>query len=184
MKSHLKKIQSALWRIIVMLGLILFTAMFCAAAEPQKPDNSLAARIRHMESLLMRPCDKVVNLMNDLIRLGGAYQILQENRENLYIEWIKAYYKGIGDFIVVADAQNVADPGRFMKEFLELKKIAADNGILAEGKMQQGQVAMVHSASKDKYFYFIDPDSAEGKRKQELRYKLEESYEQLIERWN
>jgi antirestriction protein len=167
-----------------MIGLILLWAGLCAAAEPPKPDNSLASRIRHMEARLMRPCDKVINLMNDLIRLGGSYQLTQENREALYIEWVKAYYKGVGDFIVVADAQNVAEPGRFMKEFLELKKIAADKGILAEGKMNEGQVAAVHSKNRDRYFYFADPESAEGKNKKDIRYKLEDEYEKLTERWN
>lgn len=184
MKSYARKTFFSFGLPAVIIGLILFSTIFCAAAEPQKPDNGLADRIRRMEARLMRPCDKVINLMNDLIRLGDAYQITQQNRENLYIEWIKAYNKGIGDFIVVADAQNVAEPGRFMKEFLELKKIAAENGILAEGKMKDGQVAAVHSPDKDKYFYFADPDSAEGKSKQDLRYQLEENYEKLIERWN
>ena len=184
MKSYFKKMSFSFGLTFVMSGLILLLALTGFAAEPPKPDNSLASRIRHMEAKLMRPCDKVINLMNDLIQLGGAYQITQENRENLYIEWVKAYYKGVGDFIVVADAQNVAEPGRFMKEFLELKKIAADNGILAEGKMNEGQVAVVHSQNRNKYFYFADPDSVEGKNKQDVRYKLEENYEKLMERWN
>jgi hypothetical protein len=176
--------------IALVLAFALLSGISAFADEPQKgaeqlsPDAQLLATIRHMEALLMRPCDKVETLMNDLITYGRGYQIIEQDRSGIYAEWTKAFIKYYSDFIILTDEQGAAVQGKFIKEFMDLKKIAEENGILAEAKRPSGgSVELVHRKDRDKYFYFVDPDSAEGKKKQELRYKLETDYEGLAERW-
>jgi hypothetical protein len=169
----------------IFTGIPVFCDEPAKAGQQAAPGEDLLATIRHMEALLLRPCDKVETIMNDLIRYGRGYQIIEEERAGIYSEWSKAFMKYVSDFIVVTDEKGVNVPGRFIKEFLDLKKMAEDGGVLAEGsKPDVALIQLAHSKSRDKYFYFEDPDSTAAKKKLELRHKLEEEYEKLTDKWN
>jgi hypothetical protein len=168
-----------------LLMLILFFAVPVYCDEPAKKGDELIAVIRHMEALLLRPCDKVENLMNELIVYGRNYQLIEEERANTYSEWTKAYVKYVSDFIVVQDENGTAIPGKFIKRFMDLKKMAEEGGVLADGpKPNMALIKLAHSKSASKYFYFEKSDSAEANKKRDLRYKLEEEYEKLVSDWN
>ena len=170
---------------IALLSLMLFSAAPVYCDEPAKKSDDLLVTIRHMEALLLRPCDKVEKLMNELIAYGRGYQLIEENRANTYSEWSKAYVKSVSDFIVVADENGTAIPGKFIKRFLELKKMAEEGGVLADGpKPDTALIKLAHSKSASKYFYFDEPGSSAATKKRDLRYKLEEEYEKLVSDWN
>ncbi len=170
---------------VTLLLLIVFYTAPVYCDEPAKKGDDLLSTIRHMEALLLRPCDKVEKLMNDLIVYGRGYQLIEEDRAKIYSEWTKAYVKYVSDFIVVQDENGTAIPGKFIKRFLELKKMAEEGGVLADGpKPDMALIKLAHSKSANKYFYFDDPNSSDGKKKLELRYKLEEEYEKLVNDWN
>lgn len=181
------KINNRCFILVIVAFLQLLFAFVPPTFSEEKPSagDDILAQIRHMEALLLRPCDKVEALMNDLIRYGRGYQLIQEDRAALYAEWTKSYVKYISDFVVVPDENGTAVTGRFVKRFLELKKMAEEGGVLAEGpKPNMGLIQLAHSKNSSKYFYFDEPGSAAASKKLELRYKLEEEYEKLVNDWN
>ena len=171
--------------IVFLFLLLLFSAAPVYCDEPAKKGDNLLATIRHMEALLLRSCDKVEHLMNELIAFGRYYQLSEEERAHIYSEWSKAYIKYVSDFVVAQDKDGMAIPGKFIKRFLELKKMAEEGGVLADGpKPDMSLINLAHSKSANKYFYFDEPDSSEANKKRDLRYKLEEEYEKLVNDWN
>jgi hypothetical protein len=183
--SKIKSYLARVW-IVTIFVLTLFPGSPVFGDEPKpSPDSELLATIRHMEASLLRPCNKVEGLMKDLIKYGRGYQLIEEERARIYSEWSQTFVKQISDFIIVTDKNGKAVPGKFIKTFYDLQKTAEEGGILAEGpKPNAGLIQLVHSKGKDKYFYFEDPDSAAGKSKRELRYKLEDAQQKLVEDWN
>ncbi|MBP8698087.1 MAG: hypothetical protein KBH82_03530 [Syntrophorhabdaceae bacterium] len=180
---------SLISKISAKILLVLFIAIMSfsspAYCDPSsKKDDDLLSTILHMEGLLMRPCDKVEQLMSDLIAYGNGYQVIEVDRASRYSECTKTYIKHVSDFIFVRDESGTVMPGKFIKRFLDLKKMAEDGGVLAEGpRPDMGLIDLAHSKNASKYFYFVE-DSSEANKRRELRYKLEEEYEKLIDDWN
>lgn len=180
--SLVKKISTKISLALLMVIMLYSGPAYCD--EPTKKNDELLSTIQHMEALLLRPCDKVETLMNELITYGRGYQLIEEERANIYSEWTKAYVKYVSDFIVVQDENGTAIPGKFIKRFLELKKMAEEGGVLADGpKPDMALIKLAHSKSANKYFYFDEPGSPVATKKRDLRYKLEEEYEKLVDDW-
>ncbi|HNQ63876.1 MAG TPA: hypothetical protein PKH70_07885 [Syntrophorhabdaceae bacterium] len=170
---------------LALLILIIFFGAPAYCDEPSKKNDELLSKILHMEALLTRPCSKVVELMNGLIANGRDYQTIEEERASLYSEWTRAYVNYVSGFIVAQDESGTAIPGEFIRRFLELKKMAEEGGVLAEGpRPDMALIDLAHNNSASKYFYFVEPGSSEANKMRELRYKLEEEYEKLVNDWN
>ncbi len=168
----------------------LLILLFCVispstAEEKAGRGEDLLALINRMETMLLRPCSHVQELMQELIQYGTSYQETEKNRAYQYEEAQQQYNRKLSDFIVIKDKDGKVTPGRYLKEYLDLRKQAADAGILLEEEMPNaGLTNLAQRKDASRWFYFAELGSAGAEEKRRLRYRLDEEYQKLVERWN
>jgi hypothetical protein len=170
MRLHIKKGFAKAGTAFI-LALTLLSGTPAWGEDPKaSPASERLAIIRQMEVMLLRPCDRVEALMNDLIRYGKGYQRIEEDRAAIYAQWQQAFKNQLAEFIVEADETGATVPGRFRKAFDALQKKAEEGGVLAKESIIGGNaIALVHSEKKNAYFYFEDLNSTAANNKRELR---------------
>jgi hypothetical protein len=167
------------------LFLVLCATMPAVAEEKSNQGEDLLSTINRMETMLLRPCDHVQKLMEGLIKNGMLYLETEKSRADHYEKAQQLYTNRLRDFVVVKDKEGKATPGKYIKEYIDIRQKAAEAGILLEEERPGvGLTKLAQQKDASRWFYFADLGSADAENKKKLRYKLEEEYEALVGKWN
>jgi len=95
-------------------------------------DNPELQEIRRIEALLLTPCDEPLEHMNELIRLGQAYQEMERQRLALYRGALDAHQRSLSAFVVNPDAKTGSEAGPFRLQYDQLYQKAKAAGLLRQ----------------------------------------------------
>lgn len=172
-----------------MISFVLFLALSIVqpaiAEEKSGQGEGLLAEINRMEAMLLRPCDHVQKLMVELIKNGMLYLETEKNRADHYETAQQLYNNRLRDFVVIKDSEGKTTPGKYIKEYIDIRQKAVEAGILLEEERPKvGLTKLAQQKDASRWFYFAEIGSADAESKRDLRYKLEEEFEALVKRWD